>query len=195
MRAQAFAGGPPDRDHLWRGPGRCAGDRRHRQPPRSSSCRIVRSMTSSSRVSRGKRPVESVRGRILYDFSGNACEGYALQFRQVSELNTGEGSNLITDLRADDLGRRRGEIVPLQFAKLHEREARRFGRRPRRAQGGRHRGQADQARRQDASNLDSALIFPTEHMRRIIAAARAGKTMLEFRSSTAPKPARRSMTR
>src|SRR5690348_3197783 len=51
-------------------------------------------------VSRGKRPVESVRGRILYDFTGNTCEGYALQFRQVSELNTGEGSNLFTDLRA-----------------------------------------------------------------------------------------------
>src|ERR1700730_13122620 len=24
----------------------------------------------------------AARGRILYDFSGNACEGYALQFRQ-----------------------------------------------------------------------------------------------------------------
>ena len=40
---------------------------------------------------RGKRPVEAVRGRILYDFSGSACEGYALQFRQVSEIDSGEG--------------------------------------------------------------------------------------------------------
>ena len=39
----------------------------------------------------GKSPSQAVRGRILYDFSGNACEGYALQFRQVSELDTGEG--------------------------------------------------------------------------------------------------------
>ena len=30
--------------------------------------------------------VASVRGRILYDFDGNACEGYTLKFRQVSEL-------------------------------------------------------------------------------------------------------------
>ena len=43
-------------------------------------------------LSRGKRPIEGVRGRILYDFTGNPCEGYALQFRQVSELNTGEGA-------------------------------------------------------------------------------------------------------
>ena len=67
---------------------------------RSISRRIARSMTSSSQLSRGKRPIEGVRGRILYDFTGNPCEGYALQFRQVSELNTGEGSNLFTDLRA-----------------------------------------------------------------------------------------------
>src|SRR5690348_5853400 len=50
--------------------------------------------------SRGNRPVESVRGRILYDFTGNACEGYALQFRQVSEIDAGEGSLMTTDMRA-----------------------------------------------------------------------------------------------
>ncbi len=31
--------------------------------------------------SRGKRSLEAVRGRIVYDFS-SACEGYGLQFRQ-----------------------------------------------------------------------------------------------------------------
>src|SRR5262249_4033810 len=36
--------------------------------------------------SRGNSTV-AARGRILYDFSGNACEGYSLQFRQVSELD------------------------------------------------------------------------------------------------------------
>ena len=36
---------------------------------------------------RGKRPIKSVRGRILYDFNGSPCEGYALQFRQVSEID------------------------------------------------------------------------------------------------------------
>src|SRR5215470_4513010 len=41
--------------------------------------------------SHGKRSVEAVRGRILYDFAGSACEGYALQFRQVSEIDSGEG--------------------------------------------------------------------------------------------------------
>src|SRR5262245_55276649 len=49
--------------------------------------------------SRGKRALESVRGRIVYDFSGSACEGYALQFRQVTELDSGEGKVALSDLR------------------------------------------------------------------------------------------------
>ena len=43
----------------------------------------------------------SARGRILYDFSGNACEGYKLEFRQVSELDNGEGRVTLSDLRTN----------------------------------------------------------------------------------------------
>ena len=49
---------------------------------------------------RGKQAMQTARGRILYDFSGSACEGYALQFRQVSELENGEGKVVVSDLRA-----------------------------------------------------------------------------------------------
>jgi hypothetical protein len=49
----------------------------------------------------GKRQIVAVRGRILYDFTGNSCEGYALQFRQVSELDSGEGKVTLSDLRAN----------------------------------------------------------------------------------------------
>jgi len=50
--------------------------------------------------SHGSRGIQSVRGRILYDFSGNACEGYDLKFRQVSELESGEGKAALSDLRS-----------------------------------------------------------------------------------------------
>src|SRR5262252_10908436 len=49
---------------------------------------------------RGNSSAVAARGRILYDFSGNACEGYALQFRQVSELDNGEGKVTLSDLRS-----------------------------------------------------------------------------------------------
>jgi len=50
--------------------------------------------------SRGSNAVNSARGRILYNFSGSPCEGYTSDFRQVSELNSGEGKVTLSDLRS-----------------------------------------------------------------------------------------------
>src|SRR5690349_7537144 len=48
----------------------------------------------------GNSQIAGVRGRILYDFGGNACQGYSLEFRQVSELDSGEGRVSTSDLRS-----------------------------------------------------------------------------------------------
>src|SRR5262249_45371032 len=50
-------------------------------------------------TSRSKSTV-SARGRILYDFTGSVCEGYKLEFRQVSEIDNGEGKQTLSDLRS-----------------------------------------------------------------------------------------------
>src|SRR5947199_3861646 len=59
--------------------------------------------------SRGSNAINSARGRILYSFTGNTCEGYTSEFRQVSEMNSGEGKVTLSDLRStsweDDAGR------------------------------------------------------------------------------------------
>ena len=129
-------------------------------------------------TSRGKRPIEAVRGRILYDFTGNFCEGYALQFRQVSELNTGEGGNLFTDLRA---------------ATWEDGEAKSFRFNSQNYMNDKLVDSVDGRAERDGSgigiklskpsgknvSLDAPLIFPTEHMRRIITAARAGDMVVE----------------
>jgi hypothetical protein len=128
---------------------------------------------------RGKSSVQAIRGRILYDFSGSACRGYELRFRQVSELDSGEGKTALSDLRSttwedgaaktfrfnlqnslnDQLveategqAERRTDAVAVALAKPEEK----------------------------AIKLEAQVVFPTEHMRRIIAAARAGKTVLEL---------------
>jgi hypothetical protein len=44
--------------------------------------------------------VDSARGRIAYEMRGNACDGYSVNLRQVTELNTGEGSKTTSDLRS-----------------------------------------------------------------------------------------------
>ncbi|PTM43279.1 cell envelope integrity EipB family protein [Bosea sp. 124] len=43
--------------------------------------------------------VESARGRIAFDFTGDACEGYALSFRQVTQLDSGERGPRTIDAR------------------------------------------------------------------------------------------------
>ena len=129
--------------------------------------------------SRGNSSTIAARGRILYDFSGNSCDGYALLFRQVSELDNGEGKVTLSDLRStsweegtanrlvfksqnylnenlldtvDGEARRAGEKVQVSLTKPEERKF----------------------------EIEPTVAFPTDHMRRIIAAARQEKTILEL---------------
>src|SRR5207253_1759163 len=46
---------------------------------------------------RGSSSVETMRGRIVYDFSGNACDGYALKFRQVTQIGVSGGGQNTSD--------------------------------------------------------------------------------------------------
>lgn len=129
--------------------------------------------------SRGSRGIEGVRGRILYDFSGSACEGYQLQFRQVSELDSGEGKAALSDLRSttweDGEGKkfrfnsenlfneRRTDIVDGHAERNAKAVAVSLGK-----------------PKEKSFAVPSNAVFPTEHMRRIIAAAREGKSVLDF---------------
>jgi len=127
----------------------------------------------------GKRQIESVRGRILYDFSGSPCEGYILQFRQVSELDSGEGKVALSDLRANTW--EEGDAKSFRFNStnyLNEKPVES-------ADGNANRdtqGVTVKLAKPDTKtlNLSSNIVFPTEHMRRIIEAAQTGKTILEF---------------
>jgi len=129
--------------------------------------------------SRGSNAINSARGRILYNFSGSACEGYTSEFRQVSELDSGEGKVTLSDLRStswedgagksyrfkidsrmndtntgpvDGVAERTGDHITV---KLKQPEVKTF-------------------------TLDGATVFPTEQIQRIVAAAREGKSVLEL---------------
>src|ERR1700738_2217529 len=129
--------------------------------------------------SRGTNSINSARGRILYNFSGSACEGYTSEFRQVSELDSGEGKVTLSDLRStswedgagksyrfkidtrmndadsspvDGVAERTGDHITV---KLKQPESKTF-------------------------TLDGDTVFPTEQIQRIIAAAREGKSVLEL---------------
>jgi len=121
----------------------------------------------------------AARGRILYDFSGNACEGYALQFRQVSELDNGEGKVTLSDLRSTtwEDGAAKKFIFKSQNY-LNETLLDSVD-----GEAERQRDKVAVTLNQPAAktfDLEAGMVFPTEHMRRIIAAAREGKNILEL---------------
>ena len=106
--------------------------------------------------------MSAVRGRIRLDFNGNACEGYSLQFRQVSELDTGEGKVSTSDLRSTTWEDGDAKKLHLPVGKLPQREPRQFRRRPGRAW---HRAIGGPLTKpKDAKlDLDAGVVFPTEH--------------------------------
>ena len=127
--------------------------------------------------SRGKRSLESVRGRIVYDFSGSACDGYALKFRQVTELDSGEGKVALSDLRTSTW--EQGEGKSFRFTSENYMDDQKISQVD---------GQADRAKsdvavklnKPESKNFDAgAVVFPTEHMRLLIEAAHAGRSLLE----------------
>lgn len=129
--------------------------------------------------STGNRAVENVRGRILYDFSGSPCEGYALNFRQVSELDSGEGKTALSDLRANTW--EDAQARKFRFNSENQLDKQRSEKVD---------GQAERKSAAVSVNLNKpkeksvtlpgGAVFPTEHLRRIISAARAGESVLEF---------------
>ncbi len=44
--------------------------------------------------------IDRATGRIAFEVTGNACEGYAVTLRQVTELDSGEGRKTVSDLRS-----------------------------------------------------------------------------------------------
>ncbi len=127
---------------------------------------------------RGNRPVEAVRGRILYDFSGSQCEGYGLQFRQVSEIEAGEGVRMMTDMRAATWEDADAKTFRFNSQNYVDQKLKN-------AVDGRAERDASKAvvdLKKPASKefgIDAGIMFPTDHMRRIIVAAREGKTLLQ----------------
>jgi envelope integrity protein B len=127
---------------------------------------------------RGNSPAAAARGRILYDFSGNACDGYALHFRQVSELDNGEGKVTLSDLRSTtwEDGAAKKFIFKSQNY-LNERLVDTVD-----GEAEREPDKVAVSLTEPAAkkfDLEAAMVFPTDHMRRIIEAAREDKNILE----------------
>lgn len=129
----------------------------------------------------GAKAPSHARGRIAFDFSGSACDGYVQNFRQMTELQPPEGSAKVSDMRsatfeAGDGADYRFKIeTTVDNARAEEID-------------GKARKTKDAAIAVDLlkpkkQRLDftGRTLFPTEHLRSIIDAARGGEKILEAR--------------
>jgi hypothetical protein len=129
--------------------------------------------------SRGSNPVNSARGRILYNFSGSSCEGYTSEFRQVSELDIGEGKVTLSDLRSNSWEDGAGKSYRFKIdARMNESESSPVDGIAERT--GDHITVKLKQPEAKTFTLDGATVFPTEQIHRIIDAAKEGKSLLEL---------------
>jgi hypothetical protein len=129
--------------------------------------------------SRGSAGINAVNGRILYDFSGSACEGYSSDFRQISELNSGEGKNTVMAQRSITWEDGAGKTFRFKIdTRMNDSESGGVDGVAERT--GDHVTVKLKAPVAKTFTLDGSTVFPTEQIRRIIAAARDGKSILEL---------------
>lgn len=129
--------------------------------------------------SRGSNSINGARGRILYNFSGSACEGYTSEFRQVSELDSGEGRTTLSDLRSTSWEDGSGKSYRFKIdTRMNNSDSSPVDGVAERA--GDHINVKLKQPVSKTFTLDGSTVFPTEQIQRIIAAAREGKSLLEL---------------
>jgi len=129
--------------------------------------------------SRGANAINAARGRILYNFSGSACEGYTSEFRQVSELNSGEGKLTLSDLRSTSWEDAAGKSYRFKIdPRMNDLEAAPVDGMAERV--GDHITVKLKQPVAKTFNLEGSVVFPTEQINRIIGAARSGNSLLEL---------------
>ena len=128
--------------------------------------------------SRGSNSMSSARGRILYSFTGSTCEGYTSEFRQVSEMDNGEDKVTLSDLRSTSWEDAAGKTYRFKIdSRMNDVETGPVDGIAERV--GDHITVKLKQPQPKTFNLDGSTVFPTEQIQHIIAAAKAGKSIVE----------------
>src|SRR3984957_9158167 len=128
--------------------------------------------------SRGSNSISSARGRILYSFTGSACEGYTSEFRQVSEMDNGENKVTLSDLRSTSWEDAAGKTYRFKIdSRMNDIDTGPIDGIAERV--GDHITVKLKQPQPKTFNLDGSTVFPTEQIQHIIAAAKEGKSILE----------------
>lgn len=124
------------------------------------------------------RGISNAAGRIAFEFTGNACDGYSLNFRQVTQIDDGEGRRKLMDMRSATWEDGEGKAFRFNIRNMIDNLTTQHA-----------DGTADRARDGGVSvalkqprpfkiDLAGEPVFPTDHTRRLLGAAKAGERSL-----------------
>ncbi len=128
----------------------------------------------------GPKAPADARGMIAYDFSGSACEGYAMKFRQVTEIQPEEGTTRSSDMNSTTFEEGDGSGFRFKIQTTQD------GTGPSAVDGAAERnggGLSIALSRPQREKLDlgDEVVFPTDQTIRLVRAARAGERTLALK--------------
>ncbi len=130
-------------------------------------------------ASGAKAPAQA-RGRIAFDFTGSACEGYVQNFRQITELQPEEGAHRVSDMRSATFEAGDGHDYRFQITTKVDGGVEDVDGDARKTQNQQFSVEITKPKR-ERLDLSGPVLFPTEHIRHILAAARAQESVLQAR--------------
>ena len=131
--------------------------------------------------SEGNKAPSEARGRIAFDFTGSSCEGYSQNFRQMTELQGSDGPRRVSDMRSATFEDGDGKNFRFKVeTDVDQSPVEMTDGRAARSQDG---GLSVALSHPKITKLDVAkeVVFPTDHLRRVIEAARAGDHLLAIK--------------
>ena len=128
---------------------------------------------------RGSEAPSSARGRIVYEFNGNACDGYTVNFRQATELVSPEGKPQVLDTRSATFESADGKTFRFRIETLTN------GNRTKLLEGSAERASDALSISMKSpviakADLDVTAFFPVQQTVKGLEAARAGEMTLEL---------------
>lgn len=129
----------------------------------------------------GSKSPTYARGRIAFDFTGSPCDGYTQTFRQFTELQPAEGPTRISDMRSATFEDAAGRSFAFKMqTQIDNEPADEIAGRAHRVSGG-PVSVALTKPKDETIALARDVLFPTEHLKYILAAAKTGQHIIEVK--------------
>jgi hypothetical protein len=151
-----------------------------KEPNKLAPHRAIYEMTLDD--ARSASGITGIDGRMVFEFTGSACDGYSLNMRMVTQMTDSQGQTNLTDLRSSTWEQGDGQKFRFQSAQyLNDKLGDvTMGRAVRETPSEAVKVRLSQPSQAEL-NLIGPVLFPTQHSLALIDAARASQVLFQAR--------------